>query len=956
MATNINIAEFDFDANKVMKNLVDLRSEMSRLKTEIASTRKENSASVKEYDLIATQMAKLKSEGKQTTQMYKEYEARLSEITEEQNSQNKAMIETEVKLKSLQTEYKATSSVLNTLVDSEANYIGVQEKSNEVLNRNITSIAAARQNNKDLLAIRNQLNPAISEEAALIQELNGKLDENNNFIKENASEYEQQKINIGNYSESIRDAFSGLYLFNRQGLANFIVKSQEAGGAGNALSGAFKQMITGVVGLTKASLAFIMTPVGAVITAIVVAVTLLYNVFKSFTPIVDKVEQGMAAIGAVIDVVKNSIIALITGAKSLGEVFSSLGGDMRDAAAAAAELKKAQQDLEDVMQAQEVQNSRVKGQIEALMIASKDRTKSEEDRLALLEKAQKLERENFEQNKAVAKEQFRIARQSILIAAQITSAEYIELRKRSKNEQDFFIQFKELAEARKGNVDDLFDSFATASIKLNEVMTDENKFTETLINQRNKILEKGERDREKAERDAEKRRDEIQKKREEAYQNELKRMNEALDLFIANQGVEAKSLEEQLSFERKVAEDSIKILDYELRNKKISREKYEASVKEIENELALFTINLSIETAAQELEIWELNNASKIDSSKRLNDELVAEEKRRLNEQHILQQQALELQNLNDQEYLIEKTKLEQEYNANKKQIDDAYNAQLRQEQLDLQMLQYEEDILLMQERGAAQFEIEQEMRDQQYQERIAKLDQELEEGKIREENYQQEISNIQKRWNQENAEAAKEQQRLIYETKLMYAQAALNTMAEVIGKETAAGKALAIAQIGINTAQSIMKAYSDLGPILGTVFAAIVGTVGALQIKKVASTKPPKVDTNLRSGFADGGYTGDGGRLEPAGIVHRGEYVVEAERVNQLGVPFLESLGRSSVPASQSPLVQSTMTNQMNAEVIREAVREGALAGSRQGSAEGANTGIRDLSTDRQILKDSAF
>ena len=28
-------------------------------------------------------------------------------------------------------------------------------------------------------------------------------------------------------------------------------------------------------------------------------------------------------------------------------------------------------------------------------------------------------------------------------------------------------------------------------------------------------------------------------------------------------------------------------------------------------------------------------------------------------------------------------------------------------------------------------------------------------------------------------------------------------------------------------------------------------------------------------SGFSDGGYTGDGGRLEPAGIVHRGEYVV---------------------------------------------------------------------------------
>jgi len=29
-----------------------------------------------------------------------------------------------------------------------------------------------------------------------------------------------------------------------------------------------------------------------------------------------------------------------------------------------------------------------------------------------------------------------------------------------------------------------------------------------------------------------------------------------------------------------------------------------------------------------------------------------------------------------------------------------------------------------------------------------------------------------------------------------------------------------------------------------------------------------------LNSGYAEGGYTGDGGKYEPAGIVHRGEYV----------------------------------------------------------------------------------
>lgn len=37
--------------------------------------------------------------------------------------------------------------------------------------------------------------------------------------------------------------------------------------------------------------------------------------------------------------------------------------------------------------------------------------------------------------------------------------------------------------------------------------------------------------------------------------------------------------------------------------------------------------------------------------------------------------------------------------------------------------------------------------------------------------------------------------------------------------------------------------------------------------------------------GFATGGYTGDGGKYEPAGIVHRGEYVVNSETTRDLGL-----------------------------------------------------------------------
>ena len=37
--------------------------------------------------------------------------------------------------------------------------------------------------------------------------------------------------------------------------------------------------------------------------------------------------------------------------------------------------------------------------------------------------------------------------------------------------------------------------------------------------------------------------------------------------------------------------------------------------------------------------------------------------------------------------------------------------------------------------------------------------------------------------------------------------------------------------------------------------------------------------------GYSSGGYTGDGGKYEPAGIVHRGEYIVNSETTRDLGL-----------------------------------------------------------------------
>lgn len=48
--------------------------------------------------------------------------------------------------------------------------------------------------------------------------------------------------------------------------------------------------------------------------------------------------------------------------------------------------------------------------------------------------------------------------------------------------------------------------------------------------------------------------------------------------------------------------------------------------------------------------------------------------------------------------------------------------------------------------------------------------------------------------------------------------------------------------------------------------------------------------------GFASGGYTGDGGKHEPAGIVHKGEYVFSKQAVSKIGVGRLNAAHHSAL------------------------------------------------------------
>ena len=65
--------------------------------------------------------------------------------------------------------------------------------------------------------------------------------------------------------------------------------------------------------------------------------------------------------------------------------------------------------------------------------------------------------------------------------------------------------------------------------------------------------------------------------------------------------------------------------------------------------------------------------------------------------------------------------------------------------------------------------------------------------------------------------------------------------------------------------------------------------------IEKFAKEYGSRIDNTAtmaaNTGFASGGYVGNGGKYEPMGIVHGGEYVMTKETTSRLGVPLLNAL-----------------------------------------------------------------
>ena len=990
MEEEINLATFQFDTAKLESSLDSLQNRMFELKKENEGYANQMKAVQKATQELSVQQLKLAQSGEELSDEYKENEKLLKDLNESEKQLYKNQQNVVISQGRVRQEITATTTQLKAYMTAESQQTTLMQSANVALSKEIQNINQARASNTELLRVRNQLNPAIKEEAALITQLNQRLDSNNEFIKENASEYEKQKFNIGNYTESIKEAIgeSGLFggklqqvtqvfqtfspIFNTLNAdikntinqMNFFGSSTQTAGtqATNTAQGtqqltmAQKALAVGLNVATGAARVFTLALAATGIGLIIGAVVLLIGYFKTFDPIVDKLEQAFSAVGAAVRVFQQAIVSVFSSLENLGKFISDpigslkeLAGAMGEAASAASNLKERQQELEDAQRAQSVANKKQEGEINRLMLQSKDRAKSEQERIDLLNKAEKINQDNFKQNQKLSQQQTENAIESARISGKLNEQEISNLRKRGTEYAIFLLNEGKITEDEVKLIEDA----ENAKIEIYNRSTSEQ---EKIINRRNLQLEKQEAEAKKASEDEEKRQQKAIENAKKRQDEAIKSMQTELDFYLESQGERKKSMQEQLEIDKEVMRQSLAINKAEFEAKKLTKREYELANLEATNEFAKKQVEATIENANIEFELFKLNNQRKIDENKFFSDELYRQELARIEKLNEAEKANLQLQFdnklINQQELdlalaelKVSNDALKDETEATREQAkkDKALADQIIQDELNAERFEY--DLALQMERY-----------NREYAERKA----------IAEKNGADMIA-----FEQNEANKKKLIEQTVQNNKLQLASQTFGNLIALAGKESAVGKALAIAQTTIDTYQSATAAYKAMagipvyGPALGGVAAGVAVASGLANVKKIVSVKEPKT-AQKAPGYASGiiGLSGAGTSTSDSinARLSNGESVLTARAtamfpnllgaMNQMG----GGVGLNGMTASESGLIQNNISSATNNEAFIASISEAVYIATLNGSSQGSEKGLTNLSDNRQIMENAKF
>src|SRR5699024_3801017 len=262
------------------------------------------------------ELAKFGRDTKQVTEEAEKYIRTIDQVKEELKKLRKEdrdttaeQVKAEAQLQSLNKEYRSRCKILGEVAQRQKKNIGIEEGRRQALSRESVTLNELRASNREINAIRNEVSLETEEGRQQLEALNGALNENNKRIKENVDDYTQQKIEIGNYKENVKealdesDAFTNL--FKRGDFKGIILQMNEAGGASAFMSQGIKLTGQSILAMTKASLAFIASPFGIVLLAIATAVLGVKKAIEGSTESTEKWEKILAPFQGILTAVVN---------------------------------------------------------------------------------------------------------------------------------------------------------------------------------------------------------------------------------------------------------------------------------------------------------------------------------------------------------------------------------------------------------------------------------------------------------------------------------------------------------------------------------------------------------------------------------------------------------------------------------------------------------------------------
>jgi hypothetical protein len=761
------------------------------------------------------------------------------------NDQLKSFAANDAQLKRLQSTYGANKKVL------AENQTGIQGL-NDALSKETKSINEARAQNQSLLTIRNQLKGANQAEKDAIQEINKKVDQNNNLIKGNVSELEKQKIGIGGYEKGIVSALGQVRIFGvslggvaqkgfdaqkaliaKRAAVQADTTATNAGTVAQTLSGKAIAATNGLLKLFK--IALISTGIGA----IVVLIGSLIAAFATTQAGADAMNKILIPVKATFEALFGSIQRFGTALKDVfsgnKSFFSALSGffnDVKDSAKAGYKSGKELADLK--VQIEKAENKQIVNKATILNQIKQEELISKDSLLTATERNKSGER------------------------AEVLSKSLL------KSETDLLdLKIKELKikqslnDTSREEEAELQNLLAERITKQTEQSAIEMKFLGV-----KKALQA-----------------ELEQQRKSAVDSAISDSKTLLDIYIQEQGIRAKTLSEDLDQAVIISDKKKSILKAEFAAKKITQSEFNLAVLELDNELLGQRAQLAADNATRELQIFLDGNQSKIDANLFLTDALLSQETDRLN---LLAQKEKEffLKKLdqgviNQHEYNDSINAIDAQNQINKDVLEQKRQDSIQQKnqedfanKIDLQFLQ-----------GESEFEISRQLLDRAY---LNELEAAKKSGA--------EITLIEDKFSAERRLITALEQ----EAKLAGAFSVLNGLSGLLGQETAAGKAVAIAQTTIATYQSATAAYKSLvgipivGPALAAAASGVAVASGLMNVNKIigTNTQVPKIGGSKK--LAKGGLMEIGGnRHSSGGTSFTGEdgTTFEAEKGELIGV-----------------------------------------------------------------------